>query len=72
MTMPRPNFKLMAEHQVIEIERLRTLNAELVAALKKIDEALDESRWSGGGYTRSIIRAAIAKAEGNTQQEQGQ
>lgn len=50
-----------AQSAAAEIERLKSLNAELLAALKQAEEWLDG--WASAEPYISEIRAAIKKAE---------
>lgn len=47
-----------------EIEHLRAVNAELLAALRAIDNLAIQHERGAIGKTQIVARAAIAKAEG--------
>jgi hypothetical protein len=59
---------------VAEVERLRTINAELLAALRKIDDGLSNTKSVRGAWSTrqpkiaawEIAHEAIAKAEAVT------
>ena len=58
-------FEILAER-----DRLKALNADMLAALKLAEDHLQEDIWKGDSHpvgrcpVLDVVRAAIAKAEG--------